>query len=106
MPSEKDRINEKGISIADGIPKFAPHTEVIFQAEDQIDWNAAIRTYATFRTLMREGEAADTTLQIDEGPKRKRKRAASDEQAEQAAESSPMPPAAAGDQEMTKVSPE
>lgn len=73
LPSEKDRINEKGISIAEGTPKFSAPVSSIFSGDDELDWNTAIRTYALFRVLMREGDV-DAELHFDEGAKKKGKK--------------------------------
>ena len=84
LPSEKERICEKGVSILDGA-MFDGKVEPIFEdfkTKDQrkIDWNAAIRTYATFRILMREGDAGDSTLQVCEAsPQKKRGKRKRDE---------------------------
>jgi len=72
LPSEKERIHEKGISIADGTSKFSAPVSPIFSIEDgnEIDWNTAIRTYTMFRVLMREGDV-DAELHFDESATKK-----------------------------------
>lgn len=87
LPSEKERINEKGISIVEGTPKFSATLSPIFSSGgDELDWNTAIRTYASFRVLMREGDG-DTELHFDEGAKSKGKKRKRSE----APENSPAP---------------
>lgn len=103
LPSEKERINEKGISIAEGTPKFTVPVSPIFSAGDhEIDWNTAIRTYALFRVLMREGDV-DAELHFDEGAKKKggKKRKRSDD----VVENSPAP-AQIPQQSLSQISPD
>ena len=98
LPSEKERINEKGISIAEGTPKFSALASPVFASGgDELDWNTAIRTYALFRVLMREGDAE---LHVDEGAKKGKKRKRSD-----APENSPVPNQAP-QQQLSQISPD
>ena len=65
---------------------------------DDIDWNTAIRTYALFRVLMREGDV-DAELHFDEGATKKgKKRKRTDE-----SDNSPVP---AKVPHLSQVSPE
>lgn len=109
LPSEKERINERGISISEGTPKFCAHVIPIFEPLPganngyRIDWNTAIRTYALFRTLMREGDLESNLLQFDEGnTKRGSKRKRSDVKVE----NSPGRPLASSQAITQEVSPD
>jgi hypothetical protein len=95
LPSEKERLNEKGISIAEGTPRFSATIASIYNG-DEINWNSAIRTYATFRILMREGGSEELHYDEDQNQKKGRKRKKSD-----VPENSPAPP-----QNSSQVSPE
>lgn len=100
LPSEKERINEKGISIAEGTPKFSTSTSSIFPVNggDGIDWNTAIRTYAMFRVLMREGDV-DAELHFDEGATKKGKKRKRNDDPDKS-------PAPAKETHLSQVSPE
>lgn len=77
LPSEKERINEKGISIADGTPKFSVSSIFTTGSSDgkYIDWDTAICTYASFRVLMRgDSFSTDADLHFDEGATKKGKK--------------------------------
>jgi hypothetical protein len=101
LPSEKERINEKGISIAEGTPRFSAPVLPIFSGDgDEIDWNTAIRTYAQFRILMREGDA-DTELHFDEGATKKGKKRKRNDVPENSPAPAPQP-----QQSLSQVSPE
>ncbi len=56
VPSEKERINEKGVSICDSIPAFSCSLPPIFDLQHNINWNNAVAIYVSIRLLMRECE--------------------------------------------------
>lgn len=104
LPSEKERINEKGVSIADDTPKFSVSSFFTTCTSNgkNIDWDTAIRTYASFRVLMRgDSFSTDTDLHFDEGAlKRGKKRKQCD-----ATENSPAP-AKVPQESLSQVSPD
>ena len=57
VPSEKERIHEKGVSICDTIPAFSCNKDPIFDGQHNINWNSAAKVYASFRVLMRDCES-------------------------------------------------
>ncbi len=68
LPSEKDKLFEKGVSKLDD-SLFDGAVENIFEdSKLEINWDAAIRTYATFRVLMREGSADDAPIHVQQSP--------------------------------------
>ena len=94
VPSEKERIHEKGISISDSISPFSCNLDPIFDAERNINWNIATKVYTQFRVLMRDAEEHETIhVDPDASPKRKsgqkRKRGDSAENEAAAASQSP-----------------
>ena len=81
VPSEKERINEKGVSISDSVTPFSCNFAPLFDGE-KIRWAIAAKIYTQFRVLMRDDEKDE--LQVDDtkkspkrGGKRKNDRAAS-----------------------------
>jgi hypothetical protein len=56
VPSEKERINEKGVTISDSIPAFSCSLPPIYDMHQNINWNNAAAIYASIRLLMRECE--------------------------------------------------
>ena len=64
VPSEKERIHEKGISISDSIPAFSCTVEPIFDGQQNINWNSAVRIYSIFRALMRDCEFTGSLLEF------------------------------------------
>jgi len=82
VPSEKELIHEKGISIADG-PPFSFTMTSIFDADGNINWSNATKIYSSFRRMMRDAEADDVHVDPEptKSPKRtaKRKRGGSDQ---------------------------
>ena len=56
VPSEKERINEKGVSISDSIPAFSCSLPPMYDMHQNINWNNAAAIYASIRLLMRECE--------------------------------------------------
>jgi len=86
VPSEKERIHEKGVSISDSIPAFSCNMDPIFDGQQNINWDSAAKVYAWFRTLMRDAETDDLHVDTEaskKSPKRKsgqkRKRGDSDD---------------------------
>lgn len=86
VPSEKERIHEKGVSISDSTPAFSCNLDPIFDTEQQINWHNASKIYTSFRLLMRDCDAEDLHVDTEESkksPKRrsghKRKRGDSDD---------------------------
>ena len=81
VPSEKERINEKGVSLSESVSSFSCQLDQIFDGEE-INWKAAANIYTQFRILMRDQDYED--IHVDEkSPKRgrpkKRKLSDSDE---------------------------
>lgn len=79
VPSEKERIHEKGVSISDSIHPFSCNMNPIFDSAKNIDWDSAINVYCKFRRLMRDIESEDVHVDpnASKSPKRsgqKRKR--------------------------------
>ena len=72
VPSEKERIHEKGVSISDSTPAFSCNLDPIFDTEQQINWHNASKIYTSFRLLMRDCDAED--LHVDEESKKSPKR--------------------------------
>jgi hypothetical protein len=56
VPSEKERIHEKGVSISESISPFSCNMDPIFDGEQNINWDAAIKVYSKLRILMRDCE--------------------------------------------------
>jgi len=56
VPSEKERIHEKGVSISDSIPAFSCIMDPIFDSQQNINWNNAGKVYAMMRPMMRDCE--------------------------------------------------
>jgi cohesin loading factor subunit SCC2 len=81
VPSEKELIHEKGISIADG-PPFSFTMKSILDADGNINWCNAVQIYSSFRKLMRDAEADDVHVDLEptKSPKRKRKHSGSSDQ--------------------------
>ena len=85
VPSEKERIHEKGISISDSIVPFSCNFAPLFDGDGEkkkIRWAIAAKIYTQFRVLMREGEEEeihvdDTKKSPKRGGKRKNKEEAS-----------------------------
>ena len=78
VPSEKERIHEKGVSISDSITPFSCNFAPIYDGKNQIRWAYAAKVYTQFRILMRD---EDSELHVDEtkkSPKRGGKRKNSD----------------------------
>eukprot|EP00584_Thalassiosira_punctigera_P002031 CAMPEP_0172528242 /NCGR_PEP_ID=MMETSP1067-20121228/2692_1 /TAXON_ID=265564 ORGANISM="Thalassiosira punctigera, Strain Tpunct2005C2" /NCGR_SAMPLE_ID=MMETSP1067 /ASSEMBLY_ACC=CAM_ASM_000444 /LENGTH=1791 /DNA_ID=CAMNT_0013312123 /DNA_START=38 /DNA_END=5413 /DNA_ORIENTATION=+ len=74
VPSEKERIHEKGISISDSVPPFSCVMDPIFDAQQNINWNGAVNVYATMRAMMRDSETEDLHVDTEASaktPKRK-----------------------------------
>ena len=46
VPSEKERIHEKGVTISNSIPAFSLVRDPIFDGEQNINWNSAVSVYA------------------------------------------------------------
>ena len=87
VPSEKELIHEKGISISD-CPPFSFTMISILDADGGINWTNAGKIYSSFRTLMRDAEADD--VHIDPEPTKSPKRAVKRKRgADQAVEESP-----------------
>ena len=82
VPSEKERINEKGISISDSITPFSCNFAPIFDGDGdkkKIRWAYAARIYTQFRVLMRDSEEEELSFSRNEkSPKRGGKRKNSD----------------------------
>ena len=78
VPSEKERIHEKGVSIGDSIPAFSCNFEPVFDGQQNINWNNAAKIYTAFRILMRdEADDLHVDTEANKSPKRsglKRKR--------------------------------
>lgn len=86
VPSEKERIHEKGVTISDSVPAFSFRTDPIFDGE-HINWNSAVSVYARFREKMRDSEAQDLVIDTEDLKKtsgKKRKRDSSDDASVQA----------------------
>ena len=86
VPSEKERINEKGVSINDSIPAFSCNLPPIFVG-DEINWSPAAKVYTQFRSLLRDSDLDDIHVDTEaKSPKRgrgrspKRKRGNSEEE--------------------------
>ena len=92
VPSEKELIHEKGISIADG-PPFNLTMAPILDADGNVNWPNAIKIYSSFRRMMRDAEADDVHIdpEATKSPKRapKRKRGASEQMVEESPKVSP-----------------
>ncbi|KAL7555019.1 hypothetical protein ACHAWF_018600 [Thalassiosira exigua] len=71
VPSEKERIHEKGISISDSVPAFSCDVHPIFDDQENINWNVAIKIYAQLRILMRDSDTEDLHVDTVASPKRK-----------------------------------
>lgn len=56
VPSEKERINEKGVSIGASIAAFSCCLPPIFDMQQNVIWSNAAEIYASIRLLMRECE--------------------------------------------------
>ena len=54
VPSEKERIHEKGVSISDSIPAFSCSLDPVFDGQQHINWNSASKIYQSFRAQMRD----------------------------------------------------
>lgn len=81
VPSEKERIHEKGISISESIPAFSCTMDPIFDGEN-INWNVAIKVYSSLRAIMRASEGEDLHIDPEASPKKsgsKRKRGGSED---------------------------
>jgi hypothetical protein len=74
VPSEKERVYEKGVSISDSTPAFSCNFDPILDNEQKINWGTASKVYTSFRLLMRDCDAEDLRVDSDESkksPKRK-----------------------------------
>lgn len=74
VPSEKERVHEKGVSLSELTPAFSCNFDPIFDAEKKINWDNASKIYTSFRLLMRDCDAEDLRIDIEESkksPKRK-----------------------------------
>ncbi|KAL9191509.1 hypothetical protein ACHAXT_001215 [Thalassiosira profunda] len=77
VPSQKEKPFEKGISMSDSIAPFACNFKPIFDAQGEIDWNAAIQVYSSFRRLLRDVDDEELHADPAASPKKsgtKRKR--------------------------------
>ncbi|KAL7534879.1 hypothetical protein ACHAXR_010105 [Thalassiosira sp. AJA248-18] len=90
VPSEKERIHEKGVSISNSIPAFSCNMDSIFDGKHAINWDIAANIYTTFRKYMRDSEVEDLHVDTEakKSPKsksgQKRKRGDSEEALDQA----------------------
>lgn len=86
VPSEKELIHEKGISMNDVSP-FIFTMKPIQDADGNITWANAVDIYSSFRRMMRDSESDDVHVDPEptKSPKRtvKRKRSGSDQVAEE-----------------------
>lgn len=64
VPSEKERINEKGVSISESITAFSCSLPPIFDTQQNINWKSTAAVYATIRLLMRECEIESTYIAL------------------------------------------
>jgi len=78
VPSEKERINEKGISINPNITPFSCNFAPIFDDGQKIRWAYAAKIYTQFRVFMRDAEEEELTYETKKSPKRGGKRKNSD----------------------------
>jgi len=74
VPSEKERIHEKGVSICDTIPAFSCIKDPIFDGQHNINWNSAAKVYASFRVLMRDSEVEDLHVDTEASTKSPKKK--------------------------------
>ena len=77
VPSEKERIHEKGVSISSDITPFSCNFAPIFDGDGdkkKIRWAYAARVYTQFRVFMRDESEEELSYETKKSPKRGGKR--------------------------------